>query len=374
MFDVNKLSKGKAMILVFLSIIAGFAVGTDTIGGGTGKIGVSDELETYAILTLPIPVDFVQDVVDRLREKGLPDERIEQLIKDLNHLNVNYGPYLQIEGKRHKPILFTDPDKDIIAKLENFDGILLTGGDTLFDLEPFERDGLLFYKTDSDKPSTYLRKIKAILDKAKDINKKGRYFPLFGICLGFEAILLVESNLKFPIAFVNQNNVTSSVRLTDSPTKFRKGFNDTDANALKSKSLMFFFHDLGFLPSDFMTFDTLADNYSIAAVNPAGDYGDEIAAFQHNTLPVFGVQFHPEKTLFEQSPFYNIDRSDEAIDLAYKFGTVLLDRRNRIQSKKTKSVKTHDEDEFYKVTVHIIGTFDRIDLFSRNRDILFLAD
>ena len=35
---------------------------------------------------------------------------------------------------------------------------------------------------------------KMIMEESKDMNDKAKYFPVFGVCLGFEAMILVEAD------------------------------------------------------------------------------------------------------------------------------------------------------------------------------------
>lgn len=322
---------------------------------------------------MPLSIDYIPDLRNRLTAKGLSMEEIDKLLIDTTELNVNYQPYLELQGKNVVPILFTDPDNKVVELLENINGVLLPGGDNLFELIKFQRDGLDFFMVDINESGLYIPKIKTIIDKTKEINMRGRYFPLFGICVGYEAILIIESNYQYPIGFVRQSNTTSQVEFTANDTKFKKRFNSDEINTLKDKSLMFFFHDLGFLTKDFVNIPNLVDNYSIAVENIAGIYGQEVAAIEHKTLPIFGIQFHPEKTIFENSPFYHINKSDEAIALSARFGSVINKQERSFTRKPKKGIRNSFNGEYYKVTVYNIGMLDKLDLVSRNRNILLLG-
>ena len=76
-----------------------------------------------------------------------------------------YVKYLESAGARIVPLVNTDPLGDTLKKMEKLNGVLFPGGNA-----------------DSD---DYYPFAKAVFEKAKDINDKGKYFPIWGTCLGF---------------------------------------------------------------------------------------------------------------------------------------------------------------------------------------------
>ena len=130
--------------------------------------------------------------------------------------------------------------------MDDLDGFLLTGGETLWEYKETEIDGKLYYQADKEAPQAYLRKIGKILEKTKTINDKGSHFPLFCICLSFQAIVLIESSLSIPIAFVDNNDNNMSIKLTDNESKFKMVFTDKEKYDLENKDLIYFYHDYGF--------------------------------------------------------------------------------------------------------------------------------
>lgn len=52
----------------------------------------------------------------------------------------------------------------------------------------------------------YMKSIRNLLDIVVDFNKKGKQFPLWTTCLGYEAMLLSMSNFTLKRIFVNSRN------------------------------------------------------------------------------------------------------------------------------------------------------------------------
>lgn len=92
--------------------------------------------------------------------------------------------------------------------MEELDGILLTGGANLFDLKEFTIKGKEYFRIDKNSNNTYyLNLVSKILEKAKEINDEGRTFIVYGICLGFQGIILSESHLDIKISNVKRLNM-----------------------------------------------------------------------------------------------------------------------------------------------------------------------
>ncbi|KAH6920076.1 hypothetical protein HPB50_028936 [Hyalomma asiaticum] len=86
------------------------------------------------------------------------------------YIAASYVKYVEASGGRVVPV-FVNQTKDYYKKLFNsINGVLLPGGEA--DLNS----------------SGYLSAAKIIFDLAIEANKNGTHFPLWGTCLGFEAL------------------------------------------------------------------------------------------------------------------------------------------------------------------------------------------
>lgn len=90
----------------------------------------------------------------------------------------------------------------ITSQMNFLDGILIPGGETLFEMETFKHKKRKYFRVRKNAEHKYLDRITSILQKAKDINNEGRVFVVYAICLGFQAILITESFFNIRIAHV----------------------------------------------------------------------------------------------------------------------------------------------------------------------------
>lgn len=320
----------------------------------------------YGLLTLPVSEGLLPHAVDKLTAAGLTQEEARTVLAETGEYAPAFRRYLNSAGIEVEPILFHDEDDTIVAQMDAYDGIFLTGGDTLFDLEKFTRDGLDYFRVVMNPAKPYLLKVRRILEKVKQINGGGRHYPLFAICLGYEAILLSETDFHFPIAHVVQNNVNIPISFTGDEGRYSHIFNEEDKNDISTRDLVFFFHNLGFLARDFYEYPTLVDNYIVAAVNETDNHGTEIAVIEHRELPIYALQFHPEKVLFDTSLAYTINKCERGTKLNEKFVEVLKGEEYR----GLKQVESHEQMlaqvNMFSVTMPNLGGIEHMTFVSRN--------
>ena len=222
---------------------------------------------------------------------------------------------------------------EIANAMENLDGVLLTGGATLWPHEDITINGLDYFKVGNPRKEPYLDLIKEIMDKAKSINDNGRYFPIFAICLGFEGILLVETDFDYPIANVDNNDNNLRIKFKEGESRLKRALTDEQIKNVETKDLLYFFHTLGFTEELFNKYKILTDNYDITATLPLGDYGNCIASFEHKKYPFFATQYHPEKNMFDYGTTFNAHHSDEVYEMGLSL-TKLCIPKSVLETKK----------------------------------------
>ena len=84
-----------------------------------------------------------------------------------------YVKSLEAAGARVIPILYNEPMASLLNKLERVNGILFPGGG-----------------------GDYMDVANLILDYAIQQNDQGKFYPIWGTCLGFERIAMLTA--KYP--------------------------------------------------------------------------------------------------------------------------------------------------------------------------------
>mgnify|MGYP002631581910 CR=1 FL=1 len=83
-----------------------------------------------------------------------------------------YVRYIQQQGARVVPILYSESDEITLEKLKGLNGVLFPGG-----------------------AGDYLHKGKFVLDQVKKFNDDGQLYPLWGTCLGYENLVVFTADI-----------------------------------------------------------------------------------------------------------------------------------------------------------------------------------
>lgn len=162
---------------------------------------------------------------------------------------------------------------------------------------------------DDGTPKSYIRKIGKIYREALKQNlQSGGNFPLWGICLGFQSIVLAASQYKVKISRPNGLNIRKPLEFIDEnyeKSLFHDILSPDVKEYLENKNVNYFNHHYGFKLEDFKRNKYLKRDYNVIATYER--HGDKfVAIIQHKKYPIIGTQFHPEKILFEHKRSLNV--------------------------------------------------------------------
>lgn len=110
------------------------------------------------------------------------------------------------------------------------------------------------------------------------LNKAWGNIPILGVCLGLQAIAVMEGNSLYNLNEVKHGVSTRLIR--NGECTLFKGLPDSFNIGL--------YHSWAAQPKDLQ-------NFNIVGTSQEG----VIMAVEHKTLPIYGVQFHPESILTE---------------------------------------------------------------------------
>ncbi|KAK8757493.1 hypothetical protein V5799_004875 [Amblyomma americanum] len=197
------------------------------------------------------------------------------------YIAASYVKFIEAAGGRVVPI-FVNQTEDYYRKVFNsVNGVLFPGGQADLD------------------SSGYLEAAKIIFDLAVQAQKNGTEFPLWGTCLGFEAL----SRLAID-KLVLRNCFAEDLPL---PLNFTSGFREsrlfdglprTLEKALRTKPITYNSHQKCLTPQNFTAFG-LDRFFRPLSTNFGPDGVQFISSMEALKYPFYGVQFHPEKNNFE---------------------------------------------------------------------------
>ena len=316
----------------------------------TGKIG---------ILGLSSNSMHAEYILNKLKHKGLTKKEARDLLCKISFHHMAYQKFLEAQGLEVIHIDYHSKKEEITQIMDNLDGILLTGGGDSWPIDKININGFEYFKVADSTAQPYLAIIKAILDKAKSINDNGRFFSIFSVCLGFEAILLIETNYEFPIASVMNQNINCEITFKDKESRMKGVLTDKQRNDVESKKLLFFYHIFGFTEKDFNKFEVLKENYDITATVSVGEHRDCIASYEHKKYPFFGVQYHVEINMFDYSTPYKPNHSEEGYQYGLALGRLCVPKQ---------AIDREDKVESDKYSYHCHIKENNIDLFVVSKD------
>lgn len=121
----------------------------------------------------------------------------------------------------------------------------------------------------------YFRSLSNILAEARKINDSGRSFPIWGVCLGFEGMLLNDGETHIRLNQFKDRSKTHGVKLLANDLDqvegtFAKFLKDHFAKRSQEK-YFFYYHIRGFTPMNFYSDPYLKDKYNILAVSDQND-------------------------------------------------------------------------------------------------------
>lgn len=217
----------------------------------------------------------------------------------------SYVKAIESSGARVVPILIGQTDEYYEEMFQAINGLVIPGGAAEF-------NGTNNYYSTSRK----------MYQLALRANMNGDYFPILGVCLGYEVILTFANNER-------RIRKECQVKNVNLPLEFVPGFQNSslyrDASdevikTLHTKNVTVNWHKWCVYPADLMQAG-LYDWRILSVSTFATDLSSNpfISSIEHTQLPFAGIQFHPEKVSFEWSIKKNYPHSSEAIQASRHF-------------------------------------------------------
>ena len=166
-------------------------------------------------------------------------------LKGKSYIAASYIKWLESGGARAVAIKQNIKDKALNKLLGSLNGVLLPGGEINL------------------KDSGYYHIGKKIFKFAKRENKARRYFPLFGICRGMQALMVWEHGNLEPLTLTDARNCKAAVEFEANANKSRllAGLSKNLVEAIRTQNITAHFHKYGITPEDFLKMKDISDVY-----------------------------------------------------------------------------------------------------------------
>lgn len=272
------------------------------------KQGYSVELaETKVPVGLPADSSIVYVAIitqpNRAFGKILKDE---DFYKKNSSVAASYSKYVESSSAQPLLIPWDLPWPEMVKVLKQTHGMMLPGG------------GYDIYNQDGD---PYNQKISKIIDWATQRNKDGYIFFIFAICQGLNQMLIKLANNDPNIVETDQFNDHGAHPIKLESEKDQKnGFENFAIGYNKSileffaKSSAMYSHNDGLSKDKYLLNPMIRDQTTLLGTSTTSDHQKFVSILQANEYPYLMVQFHPEKTQFENKAKKNFlaDHSTEA--------------------------------------------------------------
>jgi len=203
-----------------------------------------------------------------------------------NYLPSSYVKWIELAGGRVVPLAYDWSDEQMEDAFKKVNGALYIGGGA--------------------GPSPASRRLFAL---AKTANENGDYFPVWGTCDGFEWLsqFAAEDDGILTPGF-DSENLTLPLNLTVEAAHSRilkeaaatriQGYGSI-LDAMTSLPITMNNHVQGLTLPKYFSNSKLKSFFNVIATGIDRKGQEFVAAIEHPTLPFWGVQFHPEKNIFE---------------------------------------------------------------------------
>ncbi|KYN33393.1 Gamma-glutamyl hydrolase B, partial [Trachymyrmex septentrionalis] len=218
-----------------------------------------------------------------------------------SYIAASYVKFVEGAGARAVPIWIggnTLYYEDILSKVN---GVLWPGGSTyFFNKEGYADAGAKIY-SDFNHSDICIFFFCLFIDRiVKRINEEGKYFPIFGICLGFELLTYVATNRVEHRTRCSSNNQRLPLEFTRDYTE-SKLFKNAPLNVLRilsEQNVTANYHHFC-ITKEILRHDKLTKKFHVLSLNHDENGLEFISILEHKQFPFYGLQFHPEKNLYE---------------------------------------------------------------------------
>ncbi|KAF6256122.1 class I glutamine amidotransferase-like protein [Scenedesmus sp. NREL 46B-D3] len=255
--------------------------------------------------TIAAPIDSSKlnnrPIIGILTQAGLEEDKF--VPKDGTYIAASYVKFVEAGGARVVPVLADTPPDVLEGLLGRLNGFLIPGGAANL------RPGHDFFDTAA-----------RVLDYALRANDAGNVFPVLGICLGFETLMVLTAGAHDILKPYSSDGMAAQLYFTaDAPdSRFFQSWDldlvfDVLQTPLTRES-----HSSGVSIKTFYQTKALASFMNPLTLSLDKEGKVYISTVEAKDYPILGLQWHPEKNNFEWSKHKNIPHGYWASEITHQ--------------------------------------------------------
>lgn len=213
-----------------------------------------------------------------------------------SYLPASYVKWIEMNNARVIPIPYDTPKGALDMILNQVNGVLFIGGQV--------DHGMI-----SEEYTHFMETFKHIVNHAKRSNNQKNYFPLFAICLGFEVLGMMGEDVQKIInefttlkglSDVDAHHYNSKLNIVKPDSTFAKIFTKEQQEEFRKTPCVFQNHSQAFAVKE-PYMKKWNQYWDVIGTSKSKDKNpiEYVSMLEYKKFPFYGVQFHPEKVLFE---------------------------------------------------------------------------
>lgn len=241
------------------------------------------------------------------RVAGVMTQADSALDQHTMYVAASYVKFLESAGARVVPILSNLTQSDYEGLFHSLNGLLLPGGAV------------------SLETSGYIKAARVFYDLSKEAFSQGDIFPIWGTCLGHEALTVLGAG-KDLLSHLVAEDVNLPLNFTTAPENSRL-FHSMPLNlvvALRQKAITYNHHKFGISPHAFLSDPNLSKDFRIVSTSRDTAGLDFVSTMEGITLPFFGIQWHSEKNAFEWNENEHMSHDPDAVAVMQHISDVFV--------------------------------------------------
>lgn len=276
----------------------------------------------------PIIGIYTQSIDSNEPTSEMPEATLHATFNE-SYIAASYVKFVEMSGAQVVPIYAYSNKSYFDTLLPKLNGVLFTGGDVDIDIR---------YK--------WTQNADYILKYAISQNDKGNVFPIWGTCLGMQLLAYLTSGYDLKAIAPVRGQVAVRNTISVQPESVTYGDLSTNLlNRLQSgDGILYFNHHFAITKEYFLNNQLLRKFWNVDSYTTTSYSEDFLSTFNAKNYPFFGVQFHPEKNLFEWKVY--ADRSESGAEIVQ-----IISNRFVEVARKNKNSFSSDQ-EFFSQSIH----------------------